>query len=70
MNDTTLVRSNVQLRSELTVAALASLLQLRSRIALAFLVELRTAIMVASTMVPARSSSYRSSNPLIELKVA
>src|ERR1700688_2405974 len=42
-----------------------------SRVALAFLVELGAAMMVASTMVPERSNSRRSSsNPAIELKIA
>src|SRR5580698_8421348 len=42
-----------------------------SRLALAFLVELGAAMMVASTMVPERSNSRRSSNsPLIESKIA
>src|SRR5208282_4860375 len=42
-----------------------------SRLALAFLVELGAAMMVASTMVPERSNSRRSSsNPVIELKIA
>src|SRR5258708_22905109 len=62
MDDTALIRSDVQLHSEVPVAALASLLHLGSRLALAFLVELGAAMMVASTMVPERSNSCRSSS--------
>ena len=71
MHDTALVCSDVQLHPEVPVAPLRVCFISGSRIALAFLVELGAAIMVASTMVPERSNSRRSSsNPVIEAKIA
>jgi hypothetical protein len=61
IDDTAFYPLDVQLHSEVPVAALAGLFHLGVATGPAFLVELGGAMMIASTMVPERNNSRRSS---------